>query len=54
MYSTCEYWDSRYALDDGTEEWLHSYDALKAFLYPIVRASGEYEVLVAGCGNSGE
>jgi hypothetical protein len=53
MIATSEYWDSRYAVDDGPTEWLQDYAGLKPLLWPLVRLTPDFEVLIIGCGNSG-
>lgn len=54
-YGNPSYWDERYAAEEGKAfDWYVDYARLKPFLLPYLRKTKDFEILYAGCGNSGE
>lgn len=52
-YGSAAYWDERYSKSPGaTFDWYQSYQDLRSFLVPHLSVSPNFEVLIAGCGNS--
>ena len=53
-YGNPSYWDERYGADpNGQFDWYQPYLTLKAALIPLLSVRPDFEILVAGCGNSG-
>ena len=52
-YGNPSYWDERYAGDEhGEFDWYQPYITLKIHLIPLLSVRPDFEVLIAGCGNS--
>ena len=52
-YGDPEFWEERYGADpDASFDWYQPYDTLRPFLMPYLSVRPNFEVLVAGCGNS--
>lgn len=44
--------DERYSSEETTYDWYQDYTTLKPYIEPYLRNAPDYEILVAGCGNS--
>jgi hypothetical protein len=44
--------DERYSADENTYDWYQDYSTLKAYIDPYLNNIQDFEILVAGCGNS--
>ena len=52
-YGSPSYWDERYSSDPTSEfDWYQPYLTLKMHLIPLLSVRPDFEVLIAGCGNS--
>lgn len=51
-YGNPSYWDERYAADERSYEWYQDYASLEEYIAPHLKIKGDFEILVAGCGNS--
>ena len=53
-YGNPSYWDERYAANPNAQfDWYQPYVTLKEYLIPLLSVHPDFEILVAGCGNSG-
>lgn len=53
-YSKLEYWNNRYKDERGqTFEWYVGYQALRDIIVPRLFDDKEAELMIIGCGNSG-
>lgn len=52
-YGNPTYWDERYAADtNGQFDWYQPYLTLKPYIIPLLSVRPNFEILLAGCGNS--
>jgi hypothetical protein len=51
-YGNASYWDERYSGDEQSYDWYMDYRALQPYLQPYLVTEGDFEILIAGCGNS--
>jgi ubiquinone/menaquinone biosynthesis C-methylase UbiE len=52
-YGDPAFWEERYGAEpDASFDWYQPYDTLRPFLMPYLSVRPDFEVLVAGCGNS--
>lgn len=53
-YGNVSYWDERYAAEENKGfDWYIDYQRIKPYLMPYLRKAKDFEILYAGCGNSG-
>ena len=53
-YGNPSYWDERYAADERNYDWYQSYNSLEEYIAPHLKMKPDFEILMAGCGNSSE
>ncbi|KAJ1403388.1 S-adenosyl-L-methionine-dependent methyltransferase [Ochromonadaceae sp. CCMP2298] len=46
------YWDERYSADENHYDWYQDFTTLEKYISPHVKNIPDFEILVAGCGNS--
>jgi hypothetical protein len=44
--------DERYSADEQQYDWYQDFKAMERYLSPYLKQSADFEILVAGCGNS--
>jgi hypothetical protein len=53
-YGNPSYWDERYSADEKTYDWYQDFSSLSKYLSPFLKRIPDFEILIAGCGNSSE
>ena len=52
-YGDPTFWEERYTADtDGEFDWYQPYETLRPHLMPYLSVRPDFEILIAGCGNS--
>mmetsp|Transcript_16881 Transcript_16881/g.28196 ORF Transcript_16881/g.28196 Transcript_16881/m.28196 type:complete len:206 (-) Transcript_16881:151-768(-) len=51
-YGNKSYWDERYAAGEEFFDWHQNYATLKDHIDPYIVKDDNFEILIAGCGNS--